>query len=205
MSRVLAIAVALVAGCSHSPRVSLAQPTGEISSKEYVDMLKRWTRHGSTISDFDASLMVDATMHSPEFRAAFAEKWIEVYKLAPDEAARKRVELNGAIANVWEFHFNTSGHTWEVNELLPSKKQWVLQLLDDKGRAVESSFVKQVRDRIEIEQAFYPQANIFTRAWTVQFPRNLPDGTPLVTADTRSLTLRIAGPKGDMDLIWKLQ
>jgi hypothetical protein len=205
MRLAFALAAAMVAGCGHSPRVSLAPPPGEIKAKQYVEMLKRWTRHGHSISDFDEALTVDATMHSPEFRAAYAEKWIDVYKLAPDEAARTRVDLNGQIANVWEFHFNTSGHTWEVNEMLPSKKQWVLQLLDDKGRAVEASFVKQVRDRIEVEQAFYPQAGIFTRAWTVQFPRNLPDGTPLVNTDTRSITLRIAGPKGDIDLIWKLQ
>ena len=201
----LLVAAVMLAGCAHYERVSLEPPGEAPGVKKYVDELKRWTRHGHVIADFDEALTVDATMHSPEFRAAYAEKWIDVYKLAPDDAARKRVELIGQIANVWEFHFNTSGHTWEVNEMLPVKKQWRLQLVDEKGRAVEAMLVKQVRDRIEIEQEFYPQAGIFTRAWLVQFPRNLLDGTPLINTDTKKVTLRIAGPKGDIDLVWELK
>lgn len=203
MKRVLVFA--LLCGCASAPKVSLEPPSSPPTAKDYVDELKRWTRHGHVIADFDEALTVDATMHAPEFRAAYVEKYIDVYKLAPDEAARKRVELNGQIANLWEFHFTTSGHTWEVNELLPTKKQWKLQLLDDKSRAVEATLVKLIRDRIEVEEKFYPLTSIFTRGWQVQFPRNLPDGSPLVTADTKSLTLRIAGPKGDIDLVWQLK
>jgi hypothetical protein len=197
----------LLAACASSPKVkvSLDPPSAPMTAKQYVDQLKRWSRHGHAIADFDEALSVDATMHSPEFRAAYAEKFIDVYKLSPDDAARKRAELLAQIATIWEFHLNTSGHTWEVNEMLPSKKQWRLQLVDDKGRAVEATEVKLVRDRIEVEQEFYPQAGIFTRAWTVRFPRLMPDGSPLVNPDTRSLTLRIAGPKGDVALVWLLR
>jgi hypothetical protein len=197
----------LLAGCASSPKVvvSLDPPAAQPTAKDYVNLLKRWTRHGHIIADFDEALSVDATLHSPEFRAAYAEKFIDVYKLSPDDAARKRAELAAQIANIWEIHLNTAGHTWEVNEMLPSKKQWRLQLVDDKGRAVESSEVKLVRDRIEVEQEFYPQAGIFTRAWNVRFPRLMPDGSPLVGPDTKSLTLRIAGPKGSVDLVWRLR
>jgi hypothetical protein len=200
-----ALVFALLCGCAHYPKVSLEPPSSTPSAKEYVDQLKRWTRHGHVLADFDEALTVDATLHSPEFRAAFTEKFIDVYKLAPDEAARKRVELNGQVANLWEFHITSSGHTWEVNEMLPTKKQWKIQLLDDKNRSVESTLVKMIRDRIEVEQEFYPHTSIFTRGWQVQFPRNLPDGSPLISADTKSITLRIAGPKGDVDLIWQLK
>ena len=49
--------------------VSLGPPAPPPTAKEYVDVLKRWTRHGDLRSDFDATIIVDATFRSPEFRS----------------------------------------------------------------------------------------------------------------------------------------
>jgi len=62
-------------------------------ASQYVDELKRYTRHGHVIADFDEALTVDATLHAPQFRAAYAEKWIDTYKLNAEDAAKKRADL----------------------------------------------------------------------------------------------------------------
>src|SRR5438093_9335 len=85
----------LALGCA-APKVSLEPPQQAPRAKDYVDLLKKWTRHGQLQSDFEVALEADATLHSPEFRAAYAEKFIAVYRLSPEEAARKRAELNVA-------------------------------------------------------------------------------------------------------------
>ena len=47
--------------------------------------------------------------------------------------------------------------------------------------------------------------NIFSRGWTVRFPRTRIDGSPLIGGETKALTLRFAGPQGSVDLVWVLE
>lgn len=198
------VALVLVTGCA-KPAVSLKPPATPLSARAYVDVLKRFTRHGHVIDDFDETITVDVTLHGPEFRSAFAEKWIEVYKIGPDEAAQVREQLGAEVADTWELHLETSSHTWDVDNLIASKKVWRVALLDDKGREIAPREIKLDKTRREVIEVFYPYANIFSRSWKIRFPRTLPDGTPLVQPDTKSLTLRIAGPKGSMDLVWEVK
>jgi hypothetical protein len=195
----------LLGGCAaNSQVVSLAEPTTPPVAKHYVDQVKRWTRRGDLLSDFDAAIIAHATFHSPEFRAAYIAKYIDVYKV--DDSTRAQVV--GAIPSspdTYEFHLETETHTWEINELKPPKSIWRITLVDDKGREVSVQDVKLQNTRTELLQAFYPYTGIFSRAWRVLFPRKLADGSDLVTDETKSLTMRIAGPAGTVDLTWRLK
>ena len=59
-----------------------------------------------------------------------------------------------------------------------------------------------IKERRQLDMEFYPYASEFSRGWTLRFPRARADGTPLVGGDTKSLTLRFAGPQGSVDLVW---
>jgi hypothetical protein len=203
--KALWLALALV-GCGGAPvRVSLEPPAKPPTAKEYVDELKRWTRHGHIISDFDETLTVDATLHAPEFREAFAEKWIDVYRMNESDAAAARAKMKADIADVWELHAETSTHIYDVNEFNTTKSPWRVTLVDDRNRSISTTDIKLDRSRREVTLVLYPYATLFSRSWKMRFPRNLPDGSPLITADTKSLVLRIAGPAGSVDLVWDLQ
>ena len=82
---------------------------------------------------------------------------------------------------------------------------WRIALVDDKGNQETTRDVKASGTRRELEAVFYPYITIFSRGWRLRFPRNRADGTPMVGPDTRSLTLRIAGPQGVVDLTWQLR
>lgn len=204
------IALLLLAACHPaSVRVSLLLPAHPPRAKEYVDQLKRWTRYGHVREDFDDTLSVHATLQSPEFRAAFAAKWIVVYKIPEPEATRVRAELVAEVADVWEFHIESAAHSFDVDNFIPLKKVWRVALVDDKGREVVPSEVRGEKTRREIVNEFYPERGvypgIFTRAWRIRFPRLLADGTQLVQPDTKTLTLQIAGPKGVTEMVWHLK
>ena len=199
-------AALLVAGCASAPpKVSLAPPSSQPSANDYVDELKTWTRHGHVIYDFDEALTVDATLHAPQFRAAYAEKWIDVYRLNAEDAAKKRVELNAEIADLWELHVETSTHFYQINDFTQGKGIWRVTLIDDKGRAIQPVDLRLSVNKRDVDLAFYPYASIFSRGWRFRFPRTLADGSPLVTGDTKFIALRIAGPQGSTDLVWELQ
>ena len=204
--RGITLVVLLVAGsCATTSKVvSLGPPNPPPSAKQYVDQLKRWSRHGTLRSDFDATLIADATFHSPEFHAAYVAKYLDVYQVP--ESSRSQVAATIPWADgSYEFHLETQAHTWEVNELKPPKSMWRITLVDDRNREVQSSEVKLENTRTEFLQTFYPYTTNFSRPWRILFPRNLGDGTPLVTPETKTLTMRLAGPNGAIDLVWHLR
>jgi hypothetical protein len=202
----LAAAALLLCGCAGAPpRVSLAEPSPAPTAKDYVAQLKRWTRHAQIRDDFDDALEVDATLRSPEFREAYAAKYIELYRIPSDTQPRVRGEILADGADTYEFHVETSMHNYDLNDLTSAKTIWRLSLLDDQQHEVTPSSVVATKQRAELDMEFYPYATIFSRGWTLRFPRARPDGTPLVGSETRALTLRFAGPQGSVDLVWVLK
>jgi hypothetical protein len=201
----LALAALLFAACGHAPPpVSLAPPTQPPPAKEYPRELKQFTRHCHIISDFDEALTADATLHAPTFRAAFASKFIDLYVLSEADAAKKRAQLTSEIADVWEFHLETSAHYYTINDFT-AKGIWRITLVDDTGRAVSPLEARQSIDKREVDMAWYPYATIFSRGWRLRFPRTLPDGTPFITPETKTIAVRVAGPPGNCDMIWELK
>jgi hypothetical protein len=202
----LLLAAALLGACGGAPvRLSLEPPAVAPRAQDYVDELKRWTRTGHVRDDFDEALGINATFRSPEFRAAYAEKWVKTYRIGPDDGARTRARLMSEGGDTWEFHIESEAHRWEVNDFSSKKSIWRLALVDEQGREVTPIQVLATTSRRELETEFYPYANIFSRGWTIRFPKRLPDGTPLYGPETRSLTLRVAGPMGSIDLVWTLK
>jgi hypothetical protein len=197
---------ALLCNCAAStPQVSLAPPAPPPAARDYTSQLKKWTRHGDIRADFDNTIGIDATFHSPEFQEAYAAKWAEVYKLDPPEAARVKAQLLAAIADHYEFYVETSAHTYALNDLGSSKTIWRVSLRDDGGREVVASEIAAAREQRELLMAFYPYAGPWGRGWRVRFPRVLGDQSPLVGENAKSMVLRIAGPPGSVDLVWRLK
>lgn len=196
--------VALGCGCGAVERVSLNEPTQVPTRKEYGKLLKRWTRHGHAIFDFDEALDATATMRSPEFRSAYAAKYIEDYKVVPESRDRVRGEIMSDGADFYEFHVETQTHDYDINDLTSAKTVWRISLIDDQGHETKPREVTPDKAKREVYAEFYPYATIFSRAWRLRFPRAHTDGTPIVGSDTKSLTLRFAGPVGVVDLTWAI-
>jgi hypothetical protein len=201
-----AVAALLLFGCAGAPvKVSLGEPSPPPTAKDYVDQLKRWSRHAHLRSDFDQALDVDATLRSPEFREAYAAKYIELYRIGDENKARIRGEILSDGADTYEFHVETATHDYGLNDLTSAKTIWRVSLIDDQGHEVTPKQVVGLRERRALDAEFYPYTGVFSRGWTLRFPRARGDGTPLVGADTKALTLRFAGPQGSVDLVWVLQ
>ena len=82
-----------------------------------------------------------------------------------------------------------------------AKTVWRVTLVDDQGHEVQPAHVcTRSRSGTRSTRSSTPTPTIFSRGWTLRFPRTRPDGTPLVGSDTKALTLRFAGPQGSVDL-----
>jgi hypothetical protein len=196
----------LILGCASAPiAVSLADPSPPPTAKDYVTQVKKWTRHAHLRDDFDEALDVDATLRSPEFREAFAAKYILLYRIGPENQQHTRGEILADGADSYEFHVETATHDYALNDLTSAKTIWRVTLVDDQGHEVSPTRVTGLKERRTLDQEFYPYTGIFSRGWTLRFPRTRADGTPMVGGDTKSLTLRFAGPQGTVDLVWLLK
>ncbi len=202
--RKLSAILLLMIGCA-APVVSLKPPSATPKASEYVDELKRWTRHGQLQHDFEVALSVDATMMSPEFRAAYAERVVSVYRYSEEEAARKRAEILAEDANFFTFHLETAAHNWQTNDLSGSKSIWRISLVNDQGREIPTTDIHSSKSAREYDISFYPYGTEFSKPWFIRVPSTFADGSPLVTAETKTLTLRFAGPPGSIDLVWLLK
>lgn len=205
MKRAL-VALLLVGGCAHSPPVVTLQASADPpDAKRYFDVLDEFTRHGHILADFDETLTVDASLISPLVADALAAKRAEVYELtrgqAEIERAKLEAEANGGIV----FHLESATHNFDLNDFASSRSIWRLTLMDDQGHVLDHPQVKSAREKRQVDQVFYPYTSLFGRAWDIRFPRALADGSPFPAPGTRTLTLRIAGPMGTVDLVWKLK
>jgi hypothetical protein len=202
----LALAVALGLGACAAPveKIALQPPSRPPPASDYVHLLKKFTRHCHILADFDEALSADATFHAPEFREGYAEKWIDLYRLSADDAAKLRAQLMSDIADVWEFHLETATHFYVINDFTLGKGIWRVTLVNDSGQAVLPTDSRASSAKRDVDVAFYPYANIFSAGWRLRFPRALPDGTPLIRPDTKTIALRIAGPQGSCDMVWPL-
>jgi len=194
----------LAAAACHTPVVSMSVPATAPAAKEYPYEVLRWTRHGHVRFDFDEALTVNATLHSPEFRAAYTEKWVSQFSLVGAEAEKIRSDFAAEVADCWEVHLESASHTHDEDNFKPERHLWHLALVTDQGRQVSASEIKLDKEKRDVATALYPHATVFSRGWRIRFPRRLADGLPLIEAGTRSLTLRIAGPHGSTDIVWRL-
>jgi hypothetical protein len=198
------LSASLLLACAKPGPVSLNDATQSFTRKDYADQLKKWTRNGHVIYDFDEAMNVDATLRSPEFRSAYAAKYLEDYQIVPENRERIRGEILSDGADSFEFHVETATHDYDINDLTGARTVWRVTLIDAAGHEVKPSTITPDKSKRPLEMEFYPYATQFSRGWRLRFPRALADGTPLVGGNDK-LTLRFAGPPGVVDLVWQIQ
>jgi hypothetical protein len=200
------VAILALSACAGSAnrKVDVGDVT-RAPSDSWATSIKKWTRHGHIIHDFDETLQLDATLHSPELRSAYIEKWIVMYHVGAEEAARLRSQWMTEIADVWELHIECSAHDYAQTNLAGTKSPWRVVLVDDQGNEMLARDIGSSGLNREVEIAMYPYAALFSRGWRVRFPRMRSDGTPFITDQTKWIALRIAGPAGLTDLTWTLK
>jgi hypothetical protein len=198
-------ALLLLAGCGESmPPVSLAPPAATVKASDYDGVRDRWTRSSRIIKKLDTTLRVYATLFSPEVDAAYVARRAQMFKLPPAD----RDSLARELARQWteSFVFLISAATIDSswNDFDRKRSVWRVSLATDHGDQVAASSIRGETIDATLKELF-PFIERFHRAYTVRFPKLLPDGSPLVDSNTRELRLRFAGPLGQTDLVWRLR
>ena len=198
----------LCAGCGGgTPRVSLKPPGKTPRASDYPAALDRWTRSDNILSfeHLDTTLRVHVTCFSPEFTAAYVSKYTELFKISGRERANMAQEFQKSWAESYTFLVAaaTTKNAW--NDFDEDESVWKVALVNDLEQQVAPSSVELKREITATTHEFFPYVRNFYRVYMFRFPRKLEDGKPLVTASSRHLALRFAGPLGQTRLVWRLR
>lgn len=198
-------ALLLLAGCGEStPPVSLAPPAVKVKASDYDAVRDRWTRSSRIIKKLDTTLRVHATLFSPEVNAAYVARRAEMFKLPPTDRDNLARELERQWTESFVFLVSAATIDSNWNDFDRKRSVWRVSLASDHGDQVAASRIRGETIDATLKELF-PFIERFHRAYTVRFPKLLPDGAPLVDSNTRELRLRFAGPLGQTDLVWRLR
>jgi hypothetical protein len=201
----LALCGTAVAGCSSPPvRASLYGPQRKIGPADYAEVLRTWTHSARVYQSFDSKLFVNATLHSPELRRAFAQAFPEIYGHGGTVTRRELVDLTGDVEQFHTFFLAvyTADDKW--NDLAMPDSIWHLSLIGSDEVVVDPSSIEIIRKDANLA-AVYPYITTFDKIYLVRFP--LTDAMSRLVLDPRSTsaTLRIASALGVAELRWDLE
>jgi hypothetical protein len=199
-----AVAVA-VAGCAApAPRkVDFSEARRGYRAADYPQVLHTWTRYQKRVR-LDVGTVIEAwaVLKSWEFRQAFIENYSGVYRLsAEDRAALYKAQLEEA-RGTYELHLVVQSTRFEWNDLDSDSSPWKVSLVDGSGAEVRPSSIRANRLPELYETTFFPYRSEFSRTYVVRFDRAATDEAGFRGPTSGRVALRIAGPLGDVELVW---
>ncbi|MBK8482034.1 MAG: hypothetical protein IPL40_12820 [Proteobacteria bacterium] len=204
----LASLSALSSCAAPSPIVSLRSgPDKPYTAAEYRAVLKRWTRYQAitVLQELGTTLRVYATLRSKDFDAAYLARWTALFRLPASARRALEREFAAQRARGYSLFVVAATHDRTWNDFDRPRSQWRLALSNDRGEQVNADRIVAERRILSTERAMLPHLGAFYQLYRVEFPRTLPDGRPLVAAETWALKLSMSGPLGDTELVWRLR
>lgn len=191
-------------GCSAPTRAALYGPSSRVlAAEDYPEVLATWTRSTKVYQGLENKMFVTATLHSPEFRRAFAIAFPEIYGHGGEITKRELVNLTGDIEQYHNLFLVVYTPNRKWNDLAKSDSIWRLTLIGSNEVAVGSHEVISVKIDENL-RAVYPHISRFDEAYLVRFPLSDPMSQTVVTATSTSMQLRLASALGVAELAWVL-
>lgn len=173
----------------------------EVRAEDYEKVLAKWTRTDQIYSQLYSVMFVHATFHAPEFRRGFLVRHPDVYGPGSEEASRLLLtKPEGELQH--EFFLSASTSTSKWNDLADDDSIWQVSLQGDDREPVDAK-VERVKTTANL-RVIYPYITDYARTYAIHAPLVSPIGEPVLTKDTRRLTLRIASALGEAKLVWEL-
>jgi hypothetical protein len=191
------------AGCAPPPP-SVRGPQKLL--ERYESLLLDWTRSANVFDMEDRILLVHATYFSAELRRAFAEQYLEVFSIDPGRADSDLEKIATSVGAVHEFFVFADMSNFRWNKLEARDSVWRLGLWGASEQpGVPPGSIVPFAGRGPNLKAFFPYLNDFGRSYLVTFPKQQPDGQPVLLPTEGELTLKLASAFGTASLAWKVR
>lgn len=188
----LALSAIFFQGCAKGPA----------PEPPYHKVLDRWSGGVRLHEKLESRLYLNATYKSEEFRRAYIRKYGESYALGPErEEALLARELEQA-EKYNEVFFTAYTPDSAVNDFDRRDSVWQVYLEDGSGNRARPISISRVEGTEAFIREFFPYFDLWSRAYSVQFPRYSEEGTELPGADG-TLKLVVTGVMGRGEIAWR--
>ncbi len=193
---VLLILLTICLGCSHIQEyVDIAKD--ETVSKEYLDILKKWTRDETEYSQFETRARIAATYKSKEFEKAYIEEYSRIYELSDVEKREREKTVLGLSSDFTEFLFYAYIPEKESNDFARTDSIWKVFISDGKGGKVYPVEIREIEKITPIVDELFPYIKkYYGKFYTLKF-------SPLVPPfEQQTVTLVFTSVLGKVELDW---
>ena len=192
-------------GCAPPP-VRLVDSGVAAAADDYENVLKHWTRTAETYHHLESRVFASATYLSWPFRRAQIShrKERERLTLMDEERLRDAHRLRNREAHEFFVAMFTNEWGWNTLEDTSTKGLWAIRLLNDRGESLAPAGIERIGTKDPRYGELYPYMSPFQVGYVVRFERKMSDGRMIIADRGGSFTLRIAGPKGALDLRWEV-
>ncbi|MCE9578649.1 MAG: hypothetical protein K8W52_36325 [Deltaproteobacteria bacterium] len=164
----------------------------------FTDVTKAWSRSTKLRNGYEESLVLSATIKTPEWRAARVARDVKYARMSEASATELVAKEQAALADHYEVELLVATWARRENDLERGEKSsWRVVLVADDGteiKPIEIRRDRRPREQVELE---HPDFGDFTVAYIATFPkdRDLFAG--------KSIRLHMSSARGGVELLWR--
>lgn len=189
----LCLAAALPA-CGSRKNMANGKATADVKPGEYDAALKRWSGSQKVYEQLETRLIVSSTWKSGAFRDAWTNEYARRYLLSDAERDELKRREHADAESYHEFFFAAYTPEARWNDFSKRESIWKIRLYDDAGNSVEPLVVTKVKNDDPKLKAFYPYFTMWTKGYTVKFPKTGLSG------DSKNLKIQFASAFGAAEI-----
>ena len=213
-----AVGAVVASGCAsvplvdftRAPALSMPHPEDRAAhgpsapwARQWREVRDRWARRAHVTNDWDTALDAQVVLASAEVRAAYVRFLAGLRGYSDDKRNEVAAQHQADGEAFVEALVAMQTSKWEWNDLTSSRSVWSITFSDDAGHTVEAVERSQIAQKTTEFAEVFAEVTPFTMAWRVRFPSRFSDGTPLLTAASRKVSLRFVGPLGESTVRWE--
>jgi len=189
----------------HRQALQWTYPAANSAPRPFSSEMDRWMRHGQIRQRFLTVLDVQAVLKSWTVR----ESWITHVQarkgLETSERNRLRQQEVSDHSVNYEFLLSVFSDQKELHELNHGRGPWFITLENEAGVSVRPLTIEEYVPEPGLIWDFHPARTPWSRNYTVRFPIENSEGTPLLSGVGRhELTLHFRSVAAHLRLNWKL-
>jgi len=202
--RRVALVILMATACAGAPPAVHLDGNWPERAPDYRDATRAWTRKTVVWRELQQVCDVSATLKSAEWRAAFVAEQARRTRMSRDAANMLAASERAAADAGWEVELLLATEKPDWNDLSKRERSmWRIALVGDDGREVLPTSVLADKRPHDVVRAWFPGKTHWHRAYTITFPRDAPDGRPLVGPGSPRIALRIGSALAGVELEWK--
>jgi hypothetical protein len=211
MSRVvtaLCAALLFACGCKSTSPQRLAgyeQYQGTGGAATYARTLRVWTKELRLYDRFETKLLMRAVFKSERFRTAWSHEYARRNILPSESYALLREREKDDAARFHEILFAAWAGDSKSGHFIGDDAPWTIRLVGDDGRTVSPLLLNRIKRPSTELLTLFPFITPHDRIFVAKFPVLADDGTPLISEQSRALTLQVAGVLARGEMIWPLR